>query len=231
MAFAPENELERIMLQAAQDASARPAFYRLLLTSKLVALGSLDQTMSLDTIRGPGGEYHPVFTSPARVKALVQENVARFVIPGRQLFEIARGAKFVLNPGSSPDKVLTAEEIDWCLKTFPPAPDLIVAQPKVYPTRLVKVLCVLFTSRAAIRKAHLVYVARDGIDAKAHPMIGLEADGDVPRLVEEIFAAAEAALPGEAVDVFYLDPSGPLNPLQQHLLSVPPFFVRALPPN
>ena len=138
----------------------------------------------------------------------------------------------MLNPGSVPDKVLTADEIAWCLKTFPPAPTLVVAQPKVYPTNLVKALCILFTSRAAIKAAHLVYVARDGIDTKAHPMIGLEADdGDVPRLAQEIFAAASAVLPGEPFEVVYLDTTSPLEPLQKHLLSVPPFYQRPLSPN
>lgn len=231
MAFTPENDLEKAMLQAAQDPQAHAPFYRLLLSSELIALGTLGQSLSLESVRGPAGEFHPIFSSPARVKALIAQPASSFAIEGRRLFEIAKGAQFVLNPGSTPDKILTADEIAWCLKTFPPAAELIVAQPKVYPTNLVKALCVLFTSRAAIQAAHLVYVARDGIDAKAHPMIGLEADGDVPRLAQEIFAAAEAVLPGEPVEVVYLDPTGPLDPLQNHLKSVPPFYRRALPPN
>ena len=231
MAITPENELEHAMLAAATDASAHATFYRLLLSSDLVALGTYGETMSLETVRGPAGECHPVFTSSARVKALVKEPVAQFTIPGRALFEITRGARFVLNPGSVPDKILSAEEIAWCLEKFPPPAELVVAQPKVYPTNLVKALCVLFTSRAAIKAAHLVYVAREGIDTEAHPMIGLEADGDVPRLAQEIFAVAEAALPGTAIEVVYLDTGAPLPPLQKHLLSVPPFYGRAFSSN
>jgi hypothetical protein len=232
MAFTPENDLEKAMLQAASDPSAQALFYRQLLNSKLVALGTMTDTMSLETVRGPAGEFHPVFTSPERVKTLIDKPAPSFTIPGRQLFEITSGAQFVLNPGSVPDKILTADEIAWCLKTFPPTTELVVAAPKVFPTKLVKALCILFTSRSAIRAAHLVYVAREGVDAKAHPMIGLEADdGDVPRLAQEIFAAAAAVLPGEPVEVVTLDPNGPLEPLQKHLLSVPPFFERALPPN
>jgi hypothetical protein len=230
MAITPENDLEAAMLAAAADPSQQHRFYQLLLDSELVALGRLDQTLSLETVRGPTGEFHPVFTAAGRVAALVKDPVDRFTIQGRQLFEIAAGAQFVLNPGSAPDKVLTADEIAWCLKTFPPTPTLVVAQPKVYPTTLVKALCILFTSRSAIKAAHLVYVAREGIDAKAHPMIGLEADtGDVPRLAQEIFAAAATVLPGEPVEVVYLDTNGPLEPLQKHLLSVPPFYSRPLP--
>lgn len=231
MAFTPENELEKAMLTAASDTSAHADFYRLLLDSELVVLGTMADTMSLETVQGPAGEYHPAFTSPARVAALIQKPTASFAIAGRRLFEIARGAQFVLNPGSAPDRILAADEIAWCLKTFPPPAQLLVAQPKVYPTKLLKALCILFTSRSAIKAAHLVYVAREGIDTKAHPMIGLEADGDVPRLAQEIFKAAAAVLPGVPVEVVYLEPNGPLDSLQKHLLSVPPFFERTLPPN
>jgi hypothetical protein len=231
MAITPENELEQAMLTAVTDASAHAAFYRLLLSSDLVVLGSYGETMSLETVRGPAGECHPVFTSDARVTALIKDAAPRFTIQGRNLFEITRGARFVLNPGSAPDRILSAEEIAWSLEQFPPPAELIVAQPKVYPVNLVKALCVLFTSRAAIKAAHLVYVAREGIDSEAHPMIGLEADGDVPRLAQEIFAAAEAVLPGTAIEVVYLDTGAPLPPLQKHLLSVPPFYGRALSPN
>jgi hypothetical protein len=231
MAITPENELEKAMLAAVADASARTAFYRLLLASELVALGRLGDSMTLETVRGPAGDCHPVFTADARVTALIKEPAAHFTIEGRKLFEITRGASFVLNPGSVPDKILTAEEIAWCLETFPPPAELIVAQPKIFPTKLIKALCVLFTSRAAIQAAHLVYVARKGIDKEGHPMIGLQADGDVPRLAQEIFAAAEAVLPGKPIEVVYLDTSAPLPALQQHLLSVPPFYRRAFSPN
>jgi hypothetical protein len=231
MAITAENELEQAMLAAAADASAQAAFYRLLLASDLIALGTYGETMSLEMVRGPAGDFHPIFTAVSRVEALIKKPAARFIIEGRRLFEITRGAGFVLNPGSVPDRLLSAKEIAWCLENFPPPAELIVAQPKVYPTKLVKALCVLFTSRAAIKAAHLVYVARKGIDSEGHPMIGLEADGDVPRLAQEIFAAAEAALPGTPIEVVYLDTGAPLPPLQKHLLSVPPFYGRALSSN
>ena len=231
MVITPENALENAMLAAVTDASAHATFYRLLLGSELVALGTYGETMLLETVRGPAGDFHPVFTSNQRIKALITDEVPRFMIAGRELFEITRGASFVLNPGSSPEKTLNANEIAWCLEKFPPPADLIVAQPKVYPVKLVKALCVLFTSRAAIKAAHLVFVAREGIDQQAHPMIGLEADGDEPRLAQEIFAAAAAVMPGTPIEVVYLDTSAALAPLPKHLLSVPPFYSRTLPPH
>jgi hypothetical protein len=231
MAFTPENELEKAMLLAAADDSARPAFYRLLLNSDLVVLGELGETMSLETVSNGKESFHPVFTSRKRLDDFTSEAMANFTIPGGALLHSTRGAQFVINPGADVGKRLTADEIAWLLETFRPAGnELIVAQPKVLPKTLLKALCVLFTSRSLIKAAHLTYVARDGVDKEGHPLIGLEADGEVPRLVQEIFEAAAAVLPGKPIEVVYL-PEGPLNPLQEHLLSVPPFYKRTLTTN
>ncbi len=229
MAFTPENKLEEAMLLAASQESARPEFYRLLLDSELVVMGECGETMSLETISNGGRSFHPIFTSQKRLTTFMPEPMANFRMLGRVLFQSTLGAQFALNPGAEVGKLLTADEIAWCLDTFRPEQGgLIVAQPKVFPKTLVKALCVLFTSRSLIRSAHLVYIAREGIDTEGHPLIGLEADGEVPRLAQEIFEAAEAVLPGKPIEVVNLNPDGPLDPLQKHLLSVPPFYRRPL---
>lgn len=232
MTFAPENELEKAMQLAASEQSAHPAFYRLLLDSDLIVLGELvGSGMSLDAVENGGVRYHPLFTSPTRLDGLPTTR-PHFRMRGRILFESTRGGAFVINPGSELGKTLSAEEIAWFLDAFRPGRgDLIVAQPKVYPTKLVKALCVLFTSRQLIRAAHLVYVAREGIDREAHPMIGLEAEGDVPRLAQEIIEIADNVTSGQPIEVVYLDTTGPLDPLQKHLLSLPAFYQRTLPKN
>ncbi len=230
MAFTPENELEETLLRAASEVSARPEFYRKLLGSSVTVLGVFGETMSIETVENEKGRFHPIFTAPERIRDFLPKPMPHFAISARALFENTRGAQFVINPGSELGKILSPDEVDWLLQAFPAA-SIIVAQPKVYPVKLIKALCVLFTSRMLIRAAHLVYVAREGIDQEAHPMIGLEADGEVQRLAQEIFAAAEAVLPGTPVEVVYLDPQGELDPFQKHLLSVPPFYQRTLSPH
>ncbi|GAA0527892.1 hypothetical protein FHS83_002238 [Rhizomicrobium palustre] len=227
MAFPPENELEALMIRAVSDSSARPAFYRQLISSNLIALGEFGETMSIETVTSAQGTFHPLFTAPARLKSFVPAEMPSFTIAARTLFEATRGAQFVINPGSDIGKTLSADEIAWLLKTFPPA-NILVVQPKNHPATLLKALCVLFTSRTLIRAAHLVHVVREGVDDVPHPMIGLEADGDVPRLAQEIFEAAEAVDPGLPIEVVYLASNAARDPLQKHLLSVPPFYRRAL---
>jgi hypothetical protein len=227
MGFVPGNELEQAMLLAASNETARPDFYRLLLASELVALGEMGERLSIETVENNGKLYHPLFTSDARVRDFSRTPMAQFRINGLALFKSTRGASFVINPGSELVKTLSPEEITWCLASLSaPSGSIVVAQPKVFPKRLVKALCVLFTSRTLIKSAHLVYVAREGVDREAHPMIGLVADEDVPRLAKEIFAVAAEVLPGTVVDVVWLNPEGPKDPLQNHLMNVPPFYKR-----
>ncbi len=227
MSFEPENRLEKAMLLAASQESARPEFYRLLLESELTVLGELGESMSLETVANGGRQFHPVFTSEKRLRQFVPQPMPSFRMQGRVLFASTRGASFVLNPGAELGKTLEPEEIAYLLDQ-PHQPSFVVAQPKVFPTKLVKALCVLFTSRSLIKAAHLAYIAQEGVDKIAHPLIGLEAESDVPRLIHEIQAVAAEALPGTPVDVVYLSPDGPLNPLQNHLLSIAPFYKRTL---
>ena len=42
MPFIPENDLERALVNASHDATAAPNFYRLLLDSELLVLGTVD---------------------------------------------------------------------------------------------------------------------------------------------------------------------------------------------
>ena len=240
MIFVPENSLEEAMLLAASHEQARPHFYRLLMESELLVLGDPGSPeavgtllhggrLALDAVANDGKTYHPIFTSAQRMQHFAGAPVSYFRMLGRILFAGARGAHFVINPKSELGKTLVPEEIAYWmaqLQATQPIP-VRVGQPKVYPKKLVKALCVLFISRSLIVEARLAFVARDDGSEPPRPLIGLIADGDVPRLVQEIFEVAATALPGTPIDVVYIDPQGPLDPLQKHILSIAPFFRRA----
>ncbi|MDE2495535.1 MAG: enhanced serine sensitivity protein SseB C-terminal domain-containing protein [Alphaproteobacteria bacterium] len=241
MSFVPENKLEEAMLQAVSHARSRPLFYRLLMESDLYVLGEASgpdgsdtltggELLNIDSITRDGKSYHPVFTSQTRMNAFLPEPRSYFLLRGRALFECTRGAFFVLNPNSDVGKVLAPDEITYWLAHAHSAADqtdIVVGQPYVYPKKLIKALCVLFMSRSRIAAARLAYAAPAGSREAAYPLIGLEADGDVPRLAQEIFEVAATALPRTRIDVVYLDPNVPGTPLQQHLLSLAPFYRRA----
>jgi hypothetical protein len=223
--FAPENELEQALLCTASNSSAAPELYRHLLESNLIVLGTMGERLALDTVKNELGFFHPIFTSQTRLDVFRAGDAPSFQIWGRALLEATRGAQFIINPRSDLTKTLMPEEISWCLENFRNI-SIAVLKPQTYPTKLIKALCVLFTNRRQLHTARLTYVATQGSDNGAHIVIGIEADGDISRLAQEISAAAAITNPGFPVDVAYLSTQGAVHPLQKHLLTIKPFFER-----
>lgn len=241
MAFTPENKLEALMARAVADETARPEFYRLLMEWDLFVMGTITNSdpnrslstgvsMSLVTVRrDDGGDYHPVFSSEEQLIAFAGRGTEYFRMRGDVLFDNTRGAAFVLNPGADPSKTLVPQEIEWCLANYQQmaaAPSFVISLPKTPSKKLMKALCVLFASRSLVRSAHLAAVARDdGID-QPHPLIALVTEGNAQQLIQEVFAACGAALPGTRVDVVAIDPNSSLDDMQRNLLRIPPFYRR-----
>lgn len=223
--FTPENELEQAMLRASMEASSAPEFYRLLLASGLVVLGSKGERLAIDVIKNGNRFFHPIFTSPARLDTFSSDPLPHFILTGRELLEASQGAQFIINPRSSLAKTLFPDEITWCLQNFRVA-EFAVYKPDINAAQLIRALCVLFASRTQIHSARLTCVGMPSNPASAHIVIGIEADGEVPRLVEEIFAAAAVTNPKLPVDVASLDTKQATHPLHRHLLTVEPFFKR-----
>ena len=229
MAFEPENKLEELMLLAASQAEARPHFYRALMDTELLVPGELGEKMSIETMHKDGEMFHPAFTSETRLHEFSEKREPYFRMQGRQLFTVTRGASFVINPRSEIGKLLVPDEIEYWLERFRDEErggGYVVGQPSERPKKLIKALCVLFTSRTQIKAAHLAYIAREGSRLPPHPLIGIVTDGDTARLARENFEAASAAMPTTPVDVMILDEKNPQRPLEKHLLSVAPFFRR-----
>jgi len=129
--FVPQNSLEEAFVQAMHDAAARPRFYWLLLAAQLFVIGepdgasASDQTVKLApgsplrlaAIRRETRELIPVFTSLPRLQTYFQNTgklgaITQYVtMSGRALFEMTKGASFLLNPGFEISKELAAAEI------------------------------------------------------------------------------------------------------------------------
>ncbi|WP_343632696.1 SseB family protein [Fluviicola sp.] len=120
----PENELEQCLMQASSDVAAQKEFYQKLLWSQLVVLTdknpdmedgihTLEKNTQLRLVTFENG-YIPVFTSPNRIfdNGIVKEEVPVMGIKGQDLFGVAKGATFVLNPYSDYVKELLPEEIE-----------------------------------------------------------------------------------------------------------------------
>jgi tetratricopeptide (TPR) repeat protein len=120
----PENELEQCLMQAASNISAQKEFYQKLLWSQLYVLTveqsvsneelqALEKNTTVQFVTFEGGQI-PIFTSTNRIfdKGIIKEGVSFISLKGQDLFGVAKGATFILNPYSNYGKELIPDEIE-----------------------------------------------------------------------------------------------------------------------
>jgi hypothetical protein len=121
------TQLERMLVAAAQDPAERPAFTLALLASEVYVLGSLD-VPTVDGVAQPGtnaqlvnfsdddSPFVPFFTSELTMHASLaaragtKPNYLR--LQCRELFELTKGARLVLDPDSPNGKKYLPAEIE-----------------------------------------------------------------------------------------------------------------------
>jgi len=241
MPFIPENELERALVKAVQDRETAPDFYRLLLDSNLLVLGSVegqeDATeqftlapggrLNLVTGQKDGSQFLPVFSSLKRMQDYVKQDSKYLSVNGRALLDVTRGAPVTLNPASEYGKELAPREVQQLLDGPGGGEARIIVGEAVYPAPLVEALTALFASRPDIETAWMIQVSFAD-RAEPHPLVGIEtrsAQNDWPLLMQAIQAAAEKSVPGLVFDVQRIDRRSPAG-LTTALLQAPPFYQR-----
>jgi type III secretion system (T3SS) SseB-like protein len=245
MAFVSENDLEAALMRAAKEPSARPAFYRLLLTSNLFVIARIEgrkltpgdnalkpgERIQMATGDLNGKRFHPVFTSLKRLQENNRDNAEWMSLNGRALFQMTKGATFVLNPGAEYGKELPPEEIAWMLAppkvesvTLDKPTQVMIGQPAIYPHALVDALKAMFAGHPEVAAAHLVQIAYS--NGEPHPLIGVETAGDWKSLADEMAGVVAAAAPGTRVDLAQIDREEGAG-LTPHFATVAPFYTRA----
>jgi hypothetical protein len=116
--FIPENQLETLLLDAYADATRRPAFFRKFLEATIFVM---DDPPAGDggTRPGPGirmldinGVAHiPAFSSVGRIGDFGHRAGQYHEVRTRALLESVSGFPLILNPGSSPAKIFSREEV------------------------------------------------------------------------------------------------------------------------
>jgi hypothetical protein len=238
MPFISENELEKALVKAVKSPASAPDFYRLLLESDLLVLGTAqgrEETVEQFTM-APGGKFNlvtgrkdgaaflPVFSSLLRMQEYAKQESKFLRINGRALLDLTRGARVTLNPASEYGKEFSPEEV---ARLLDPAaghqPRTIIGEAD-YPMPLVEILIQLFTARPDIEAAWMIQVSFAGRD-QPHPLVGVETAAHWPSLVEEVATAAGQSIPGVVFDLQRIDRARP-NSLTNALLQVPPFYQR-----
>ncbi|GAA4047205.1 hypothetical protein GCM10022409_36700 [Hymenobacter glaciei] len=121
--FEPENVLEQLLLLAATDENARPAFYQALLQEEiLMILAPMEGVGTGEVVLAEGQEIQlqvlsdgklPIFSSVPRLSDGGVDNgpVSYVRIPGHAFFSMIQGQDCVLNPFSPAGKILPKDEI------------------------------------------------------------------------------------------------------------------------
>lgn len=120
----PENELEQCLMRAASETSAQKEFYQKLLWNQLFVLTAghdsseegtqiLKEDTTVQFVTFEEGQI-PVFTSTNRIfdKGVIKKEVPYMSLKGQDLFGVAKGVTFILNPYSDYGKELIPEEIE-----------------------------------------------------------------------------------------------------------------------
>lgn len=249
MNFTPANALERLLVAAATDPAARPAFYRGICqhdlfvitagrtperTQRLVA----DENTSLQIrmIELDGKLHAPIFTSVERISDVVPGDVGFVAMQGEAVLAMLRGKDLVLNPGAEYGKILTAHEVEGLLdgSLFRPeeVPDvggkqILLGQPKDYPRHITDALSRFFARSRDVKAAYLAHAFVAEVDQAPHTLIGVEAAGDWRKVAADAgVVVREVALPGEIVDFVRLRPSATDTIADYMRRETKPFYVR-----
>ena len=244
-----ENVIEAALRVAAADPSKRPDFYKALLEATVYVIGTIERPGSRQTTLGAGEKVSivkwqspdgsptiPFFSSLDALRRALDQEMGYLALPARALFEMTKGASLVLDPRSEYGKEFFPNEIEALLahgvnqlpetRVTKAATEVLLGQPKDYPTKMVNCLGELFARRQNVKRAYLCLMQDRSRDEKAHLVVGITADGDTAQLIREAgIVAADTAPGGEAVDLTLIEPSQ--AGLSHYFLeSVQPFFKR-----
>ena len=239
--------LETLVQKAATEPAYRAEFYKRLLSDELIIITQnsgrqqgnhiLQEETKVNIVSYPDGKI-PVFTSTDRIfdKGVVKEEVEYMQMKGENLFDLAKGATFLLNPYSDYGKELLPDEVERMLSgkiltdtsktlTIEKETKVQIGQPAKYPTDIINSLKILFTNKPNLKAAYLGWIFDPESGEPPHYIFGLEADGDIENLTQEAgFTAKQFLESDEFVDFIKVDKKNGLS--EYFLKSVEPFYKR-----
>lgn len=206
--FTPENDLERALVAAAEDAARVPDFYRALLESHLLVIdespgpvrtgwheAEAGTQLRIRPVEVDGVPHVPVFSSTTRIETFAQEPAHFVGLPARDLFEMLAGSHVVLNPGADYGKQLVPDEIQALVdgsmfsSHSPYAAEeetpVLMGQPAEVPHHVTEALGRFFAIRENVRAAYLALYHDPARHERPVVLVGIDAAGDWDALVGE----------------------------------------------
>lgn len=242
MPFISENKLEEALVRAVKSPATAPDFYRLLLESDLLVLGtvegqdgsekfSLEPGGQLQLVTGDnnGQKFLPVFSSLARMQEYVKEEAKYLSINGRALLDLTRGAPVTLNPASEYGREFTPGQVEQLLNPVAPSASVMPGvSDAFYPMPLINALTSVFEKHPEVQTAWMIRIGIGDQGTQVQPLVGVETSGDMAALVADVERAAAQDAAGITFDVQRVDRTRPTG-LASALLQAQPFYQRTVP--
>lgn len=245
--FSDENIIETTLRKASTEPAYRAEFYKRLLSEKLIVLTdksdlsegvqTLQENTNINLMTLTNGKI-PVFTSTSKIfdKGIIKEQVPFLEMKGEDLFNLATGATFILNPYSDYGKELLPEEIKNLLQgtiltdnhrqiTIEKETQIQIGQPANYPTEMVNSLRTLFQNRPSVKAAYLGWIFNPSANEPPHLIFALDIETDKQSITNEAGLTVEQyRKANEIVDFIQIETSDGIS--EYFLNKTKPFYVR-----
>ena len=225
--IAEENKLEEILRLAADEPAHRPQFCEVLLNSQVFLLGTTEESGANGEVnleagsniqiqhweKADGSPVIPFFSSLEVLQKSVDSEESYMALPVRSLFEMTQGATLFLNPKSDYGKEFVSEEVAQLLsigisqassqRVVEKETKVLLGLPSSYPSKMVDSLTQLLAKHSNVKNAYLALMHDTSVDEKPHLIVGIEADGDVEKVMREAGnVVGDTAPKGEPVDLY-----------------------------
>lgn len=247
--FEPANNLEQVLLLAAQDPQYRLAFYHELMQAQLLVLTNTPEGAEAGEVtvaEGTEVQLHmlhdgriPIFSSEDRIyEGGPQQGEVSFLrVPAPGFFQMTQGAECVLNPFSPFGKLLVAPEIEDMMtgRIFnqptegegqPEGPQAQLVPLPEPPAGLAGALREFCAQQPHIMMAFLAQVQIEGEEAPSRMLLAFHVEGEDMNFLNDMGPAIQEHLEQQAIDVARLSPD-PNEPLTAFFNQQEPVYVRA----
>ena len=244
MPFEPENVLEQLLLLAATDENARPAFYQALLQEEiLMILAPMEGIEPGEVVLSEGQEIQlqvlsdgklPIFSSPPRLTDGGLDNgpVSYVRLPGHAFFNMVQGQDCVLNPFSPAGKILPKDELAALLNgqlTGPLSPaggdaQVMLSQPAEMPQSLVDSVTKWAATQPFLQAAFLAQMQLATNPDVPRLLLAFISTQPDPSFMQELGPVLEGKTQAfQFIDLMLLDPASEegVNP---YFRTIEPFY-------
>ncbi|HEX8656369.1 MAG TPA: enhanced serine sensitivity protein SseB C-terminal domain-containing protein [Hymenobacter sp.] len=244
MPFEPENVLEQLLLLAATDENARPAFYQALLQEEiLMVLAPMEGIAAGEVVLSEGQEIQlqvlsdgklPIFSSVPRLSDGGTDNgpVSYVRLPGHAFFGMVQGQDCVLNPFSPAGKLLPKDELAALLAgqlTGPTSPaggdaQVLLSQPTNYPTAVAEAVGAWCATQPHIATAYLAQMQLADNPDVPRLLLAFESNHPDPSFMQELGPVLQGKTDAyQFVDLMLLDKASNegVNP---YFRTIEPFY-------